>query len=128
MAVLLAALLLSSGSQRADASEHGNAPAMTAEGELRVVHIDHFDRGRSETAYRLYRDGAPIADTSDLSYIDVNVTDGNIYSYTLMAVDNAGNESGLSSPAAYPPDGSGDGSGDGGSTSGMGHGTGGKPR
>ena len=26
---------------------------MTAEGELRIVHIDHFDRGRSETAYLL---------------------------------------------------------------------------
>jgi hypothetical protein len=66
LAVLLAALLLASGSQRAGASEHGNAPAMTAEGELRIVHIDHFDRGRSETAY-LLRDTAT-GDTFELRF------------------------------------------------------------
>ena len=53
LAVLLAALLLAPGSQRAGAAEHEGAPAMTAEGELRIVHIDHFDRGRSDTAYLL---------------------------------------------------------------------------
>ncbi len=65
-------------------------------------------------AYRLYRDGAPIADTADVSYIDRSVANGVTYAYTLGAVDNAGNWSGLSSPAAYPPDGGGDVSGDGG--------------
>ena len=66
LVLLLAALLLAPGSQRAGASEHENAPAMTAEGELRVVHIDHFDRGRSETAYPL-RDLAS-GDTFELRF------------------------------------------------------------
>jgi hypothetical protein len=79
-------------------------------------------------AYRLYRDGAPIADTADLSYIDRSVANGVTYSYTLGAVDNAGNWSGLSSPAAYPPDGGGDGSGDGGTKPSKGYGKGGKPK
>ncbi len=66
LAVLLAVLLLAPWSQRAGASEHENSPAMTAEGELRVVHIDHFDRGRSETAY-LLRDLAS-GDTFELKF------------------------------------------------------------
>jgi hypothetical protein len=86
------------------------------------------DPGSGVAAYRLYRDGAPVADTSDLGYIDRNVTDGDPYSYTLRAVDNAGNESGLSDTASYPPDGSDGGSGDGGSTGGKGYGKGGKPK
>ena len=53
LAILLAVLLLAPWSQRAGAAEHENAPAVTVEGEVRVVHIDHFDRGRSETAYLL---------------------------------------------------------------------------
>ncbi len=79
-------------------------------------------------AYRLYRDGAPIADTADLSYIDRSVANGVTYSYTHGAVDNAGNWSGLSATASYPPDGSDGGSGDGGSTGGKGYGKGGKPK
>ena len=51
--VLLAALLLAPGSPRAGASEHENSPAITAEGEPRIVHVDYFERGRSELAYLL---------------------------------------------------------------------------
>jgi len=53
VAVLLAALLLAPGSPRAGASEHENSPAITAEGEPRIVHVDYFERGRSELAYLL---------------------------------------------------------------------------
>ncbi len=64
--VLLAALLLAPGSQRAAASEHHDAPSLTAEGEVRVVHVDYFERGRSETAY-LLRDLAS-GDTFELKF------------------------------------------------------------
>ena len=85
------------------------------------------DTGSGVAAYRLYRDGDAIADTSDLSYIDMNVADGVTYSYALGAVDNAGNWSGPSSPAAFPPDSSGDSSGDGRTKPGKGGGRG-KPK
>ncbi len=75
-------------------------------------------------AYRLYRDGVAIVDTADLSHIDRNVANGVTYSYTLGAVDNAGNWSGLSSLAAYPSDGG----GDGGTKPSKGWGKGGKPK
>ncbi len=93
---------------------------------VQVIWDAGIDTGSGVAAYHLFRDGNEITDTSNLSYTDTNVTDGVTYSYTLMAVDNAGNESGLSSPAAYPPDG--DGGDDGGGTGGNGHGRGGKPK
>jgi len=60
--------------------------------------------------YDLYRDGAlQAAHLSTLSYSDVVVSGGTTYSYTVLARDNAGNVSGLSTPgsvdvpAAPPP-------------------------
>jgi hypothetical protein len=35
------------------AEEHEGAPAIALEGEILVVHIDYFDRGKSETVYHL---------------------------------------------------------------------------
>ncbi len=95
---------------------------------VRVTWDAGVDAGSGVASYRLYRDGAPIADTADVSYTDKTVADGVTYSYTLSAVDNAGNWSGLCSPAAYPPDGGGDGSGDGGTKPSKGYGKGGKPK
>jgi hypothetical protein len=89
-----------------------------------------IDTGSGIATYRLFRDGALIAETGNLSYTDTSVTDGDPYLYALTAMDNAGNESGLSDSAAYPPDGGG-GDGepdDGGGSGGKGHGRGGKPK
>ncbi len=51
--VLAAVLGLAGGEGLAIAEEHEDAPAVALEGEVLVVHIDYFDRGKSETVYHL---------------------------------------------------------------------------
>jgi hypothetical protein len=89
------------------------------------------DTGSGIASYILTRNDIEIADTSSLSYTDTDVTDSGTYIYALTAVDNAGNESGESVPAAYPSEGGGGGGeepDDGGGSGGKGHGKGGKPK
>jgi fibronectin type 3 domain-containing protein len=60
------------------------------------------------TAYRVYRDGTPIATVSagdGTQYLDTGLTDATTYEYTVDAVDAAGNASAASDPAdATTPD------------------------
>ncbi len=51
--VLAAVLGLAGWEGLAIAEEHEGAPAVALEGEILVVHIDYFDRGKSETVYHL---------------------------------------------------------------------------
>jgi hypothetical protein len=49
------------------------------------------------TGYRIYRDGVQIATTSTTSYSDTGLSPLTTYTYTVSAIDLAGNESGQSS-------------------------------
>lgn len=48
------------------------------------------------TAYRIYRNGAQVGSTSNTSYTDNGLTPATAYSYTVAALDAAGNVSGQS--------------------------------
>lgn len=49
--------------------------------------------------YYVYRDGTLIADVMDTSYLDIGLTPGTTYTYTVRAYDAAGNLSAPSAPA-----------------------------
>jgi chitodextrinase len=51
------------------------------------------------TGYKVYRDGNVIGNTPGLTYSDTSVSGGTQYSYTVSAVDAAGNESAQSAAA-----------------------------
>jgi hypothetical protein len=51
------------------------------------------------TGYNVYRDGEKIGDTAETSYSDTDIDSNTDYSYTVSAVDEAGNESEQSEPA-----------------------------
>jgi hypothetical protein len=52
------------------------------------------------TSYRIRRNGTPISTTDTISYADTTATPGSTYSYTVSALDAAGNESAESAPAS----------------------------
>lgn len=56
------------------------------------------DSDGSVSGYRIYRDGALLVSIPGLSYTDTTVSLGNTYGYRVLAYDNEGNESSLSSP------------------------------
>jgi hypothetical protein len=76
--------------------------------------------GSGVTSYYLYRNGSAIGSTGNTQYTDSSGSAGVTYTYTVTAVDQVGNESGMSNAATitYP----------GKSTGGSGGGGGGKPR
>jgi hypothetical protein len=53
LAVLIALNFAPVAVEGAVAAEHHNAPAITLEGEVTVVHIDYFEQGQSKVAYYL---------------------------------------------------------------------------
>jgi chitodextrinase len=55
------------------------------------------------TGYRVYRNGTQVGSPSGTSYTDTGLTNGTSYSYTVAAVDAAGNRSTPSSPATASP-------------------------
>ena len=83
----------------------GNLVATAASAEARV---DLTWASASDdvgvTGYRIYRDGAPIPigtlDGATTTYADTSVAGGTTYSYTVTAVDAAGNESDPSNSAS----------------------------
>ncbi|MGH3359251.1 MAG: sigma-70 family RNA polymerase sigma factor [Nocardioidaceae bacterium] len=56
-------------------------------------------------SYRVYRDGEPLATVDEPSYDDTDVTDGQTYEYSVVAIDRGGQESDLSESVAedYDP-------------------------
>ncbi len=48
------------------------------------------------TEYKIYRDGVAIATKSNLIYFDTGLSADTTYSYSVSAIDAAGNESSLS--------------------------------
>lgn len=50
------------------------------------------------TGYRVYRGGTLIGTTTSVTYTDNTVTEGNTYTYTVSAINAAGDESAQSSP------------------------------
>jgi large repetitive protein len=52
------------------------------------------------TGYRVFRDGVQLAEVSGTSYVDTTVSPDTSYSYTVVALDAAGNVSPPSAPAA----------------------------
>ncbi|WP_049560908.1 fibronectin type III domain-containing protein [Nonomuraea sp. SBT364] len=50
------------------------------------------------TGYRVLRDGAPVGTTGALTYTDTGLTPATSYTYTVKALDAAGNSSAASSP------------------------------
>jgi chitodextrinase len=61
------------------------------------------------TGYRVFRDGAQLAEVSGTSYVDTTVSPNTTYSYTVVALDAAGNVSPPSVPAAASTTGAPDG-------------------
>jgi chitodextrinase len=59
-----------------------------------TVGVDH---------YEVYRDGSFIVNTTETSYLDIGLTNGHSYSYTVRAVDAAGNQGEFSDPAIGTP-------------------------
>jgi chitodextrinase len=55
---------------------------------------------RGVTGYRVLRDGVQVGQTSALNYTDTGLTPGATYSYTIRAVDAAGNVGPASSPVS----------------------------
>lgn len=53
--------------------------------------------------YNIYRDGVKITETTDNSYQDTGVTNGQTYNYQVSAVDNSGNEGQKSSTVSSTP-------------------------
>jgi hypothetical protein len=58
------------------------------------------DSGSGVSSYYVYRNTQLIGSTTTLSYTDVSGVDGTVYTYGVTAVDQAGNESGLSNTVA----------------------------
>ena len=50
------------------------------------------------SSYTIYRDGSPVRTQVGLSYTDVGLQSSRLYSYQVLATDNAGNSSALSAP------------------------------
>lgn len=55
------------------------------------------------TGYRVYRNGSLVATTTTTSYTDTGLTNGTSYSYTVSAIDAAGNASAQSAPVSATP-------------------------
>lgn len=53
--------------------------------------------------YEVLRDGVVAGETDKISYTDTGLTPGTKYSYTVQAIDAAGNKSGISSPLTFVP-------------------------
>ena len=67
------------------------------------VRLDGFtaaSSGAEIVGYRVYRNGTLLATTSSNAYADTEVKGATGYSYTVTAVDGAGNESAPSAPAS----------------------------
>lgn len=54
------------------------------------------DSGSGLKSYYIYRNGVLLGTTTELSYSDKAGTSGTLYTYGVTAVDQVGNESGLS--------------------------------
>jgi chitodextrinase len=75
-------------------------------GDARVT-LDWMDNSESDlNHYNVRRNGAVVASPTSSSYTDTGLTNGTTYTYTVTAVDNAGNESAPSNTATATPQGS----------------------
>ncbi|MEV3993545.1 PA14 domain-containing protein [Streptomyces sp. NPDC049837] len=91
---------------------HGDyAPAVptgvTAQFEPGNGIVVNWTRSTSDDVshYRLYRFGAPYVEVWGSTYTDMSVRHGSTYTYTVTAVDEAGNESPVSASASATTDG-----------------------
>lgn len=84
----------------------GPPQGLLATGDAGFVHLTWNppadDGGAPVTAYRLYRDGAQIVETSARTFDDAAVVAGTTYSYTVTAVNSQG-EGGPSAAATATP-------------------------
>lgn len=107
----------SSASNTASATTAANAPAAdtqapSAPGSLRVDAVSGSSialgwNAASDnvgvTAYRVYRNGAAVATINALSWTDSSLAAGTTYSYTVTALDAAGNQSASSNMVSATP-------------------------
>ncbi len=79
----------------------GLTAASISPSQINLAWSASTDAGGSGLAgYIVFRNGAEVGRTASTSYTDNGLAPNTTYTYTLRAYDNAGNTSGLSSPAA----------------------------
>ncbi len=76
-----------------------NAQVIGEEIQVARVTWDHTTENYEVEHYAIYRDGSFLGKAYGLEYLDASVVIGQGYSYTVVAVDDAGNASPLSAPA-----------------------------
>ena len=86
--------------------ENLKAIAATDSQSIRLTWNASTDEDGDLGGYKIYRDGQNIKTTSNRSYTDQNLQSAKYYEYSIVAYDDAGNNSGFSQPAGATTSGS----------------------
>ncbi|MBI5105703.1 MAG: hypothetical protein HZB46_12115 [Solirubrobacterales bacterium] len=93
---------LPDGSDTTPPSTPANVAGTAGSGQVALTWTASTD-AVGVTGYRVYRGGALVGSPAGPSFVDTGLANGTSYSYTVVAVDAAGNASAASAPISVTP-------------------------